>query len=674
VSARGKLALVGQLDVFGAEGDDAPPEPATEGRLEGAQPADELLAKAYSAEVLTYFAAHSIDPAVARAVGVTARGASIHFPYTDDAGSFERVRALGAGAKTRQPKGRALCCWWPAGRAPAEKMLVCEGESDALAALTAIRRASHSVAVVKEILAAFAVIAVPGASFPVDRLVGELQGAGFVILAPDADPAGDGFATRAAEALAAAGIATARLPLPEGSDLADLLGVGDDSADRLAGTIAELESAREESDVVTDPKAEGSPTRKSASKPSTRELAEQLAAADSYAAGGQQLYVFLNGCYKPGERHLQQQIVELLGHRWSKRKAEEIAAYLQITSPELWERPPLGVVNVPNGLLDVEARELGPHTPDHLSPVRIAAAYDSAAACPAIDDFLESTVPDLIGQFTEIAGYLLIPDNRQQKAIMLKGQGGTGKTTALEVLSALLGPENVSTIDLHRLEEDRFATADLYGVLANVFADLPSHALNSSSIFKSITGGDYIRGERKHRDAFKFKPYARLLFSANETPPTADNSDAFFERWLILPFDRKHRGAGHEDKTLLAKLTTSIELSGLLNAALDGLDRLRRQDGFSSTTTTDDAAERFRIDSDSAAGFCEESCKVYEGARIAKPVLFRAYKGWCEENNRRPLAKVRFNNRLRELHKDKLDEVPSKGTDYWLGIELRGQS
>jgi putative DNA primase/helicase len=631
-------------------------------------PAEELLAKAYSAEVLAYFAAHSIDPAVAQAVGVTGANGAIHYPCIDDAGVFERVRALGASV-TRQPKGRPLCCWWPAGRpdTPAEKVLVAEGESDALAALTATHRASHPVA--QEILAELAVIAVPGASFPVDRLVDELQrvGAGRAILAPDADRAGDGFATRAAEALAAAGIATARLPLPEGRDLADLLGVGDDGADWLAGTIAELESAREESDVVTDPKAERSLAR----KPSTRELAGQLAAADPYAVGGQQFYVFLDGCYKPGERHLQQQIVELLGHGWSKRKAEEITAFLQITSPELWARPPLGVVNVSNGLLDVETRELGPHTPDHLSPVQVAAAYDPAAACPSVDDFLESTVPDLIGLFMEIVGYLLIPDNRQQKAIMLKGQGGTGKTTALEVLSALLGHENVSTVDLHRLEEDRFATADLYGVLANIFADLPSHALNSSSIFKSITGGDYIRGERKHRDAFKFKPYARLLFSANEAPPTADNSDAFFERWLILPFDRKHRGAGHEDKTLLAKLTTPIELSGLLNKALDGLGRLRRQDGFTSTAAACDAAERFRIDADSAAGFCDENCTIHDSARIAKPALFQAYKAWCDENNRRPVAAVRFGRRLRELHR--LDEVASEGRDYWLGIELRDQ-
>ncbi|MGA2164358.1 MAG: cyclase family protein, partial [Solirubrobacteraceae bacterium] len=124
-------------------------------------------------------------------------------------------------------------------------------------------------------------------------------------------------------------------------------------------------------------------------------------------------------------------------------------------------------------------------------------------------------------------------------------------------------------------------------------------------------------------------------------------------------------------KALLPKLTTNRELSGLLNRALDGLDRLRCQNGFTRTATTDEAGERFRIDADSAAGFCDEGCMIHDGARIAKPTLFKAYKAWCEENNRRPLASVRFSRRLRELHT--LDEIATKGTDYWLGVELKGQ-
>jgi hypothetical protein len=59
-------------------------------------------------------------------------------------------------------------------------------------------------------------VGVPGASFPVDRLAGELCEAGVVraILASDADEAGDRFAGRATNALKAAGIDAERLRSP----------------------------------------------------------------------------------------------------------------------------------------------------------------------------------------------------------------------------------------------------------------------------------------------------------------------------------------------------------------------------------------------------------------------------------------------------------------------------
>jgi hypothetical protein len=199
---------------------------------------------AYSPQVLAYFAAHAIDPAVAEAVGVTGHGDRIAYPYADASGRYERTRQLAVDAKTRQPRGCPLAVWWPGGRPDrAETVLVVEGESDALAALTAAGDASLPPAAA-DIFGSVRVAAVPGASFPTDRLAVELVGLGVkrAILAPDADAAGDRFAERAAEALLMAGVASARLPLPEGCDLADFL--SDAGADRggwLASAIADLD-------------------------------------------------------------------------------------------------------------------------------------------------------------------------------------------------------------------------------------------------------------------------------------------------------------------------------------------------------------------------------------------------------------------------------------------------
>src|SRR5260370_15566150 len=97
-------------------------------------------------------------------------------------------------------------------------------------------------------------------------------------------------------------------------------------------------------------------------------------------------------------------------------------------------------------------------------------------------------------------------------------------------------------------------------------------------MFKQITGGDAIVGEYKFRDAFSFTPYSRLLFSANHPPQSKDASKAFFDRWLVIPFDRTFRGTDTElpRATLDARLAAPSELSGALNKAAAAFLRLRR--------------------------------------------------------------------------------------------------
>jgi putative DNA primase/helicase len=253
---------------------------------------------------------------------------------------------------------------------------------------------------------------------------------------------------------------------------------------------------------------------------------------------------------------------------------------------------------------------------------------------------------------------------------MLLGSGANGKSTLLNLLTALVGKVNVSNVALHRLDEDKFAAASLYGKLVNSFADLDSRALQASSIFKSITGGDSIVGERKYADPFTFRPYARLLFSANEPPPTPDNSDAFFRRWVVMPFERRFDGKG-ADRNLTAKLTTDKELSGLLNKGIERLPDLRKRGAFTLTEASMSAADRFRVDADSVAGFLDDQCDLSAGLRTPQADLFPAYRNWCSESNRRPLGKQRFNRRLLELAPSILD-LKSGGVRYWDGLGLPG--
>jgi putative DNA primase/helicase len=405
-----------------------------------------------------------------------------------------------------------------------------------------------------------------------------------------------------------------------------------------------------------------------------RKLALALAAETPVAVGGEALHTFEHGVYRPdGEERLRARIAAALENEWRRNKADEVIGYLRDASPRLWEAPPLDRINVGNGILDLDSGRLEEHDPAFLSPIQLGAAYDPAAACPAIDRFHAEVLPDdCLELIREIAAYLITPDNRWQSAIMLTGGGGGGKSTEIGLLTALLGPENVSTQPLHKLDEGRFAVADLYGKLANAFADLDAHSLKSSSIFKSITGGDRLTGERKFRPTFTFQPYARLLFSANSPPPTSDSSEAFFRRWLVLPYERSFHRSARRDPNLLGKLTAPAELSGLLNHAIAALPGVRER-GFSAAASTEQAAGRFRLDTDPVAAFLEERCERHPDRDVAKPHLFAAFRAWCEDNNRKPFSAQRFHPRVRELVPDLDTHEPKReGIYYYLGLSLNG--
>jgi phage/plasmid-associated DNA primase len=123
----------------------------------------------------------------------------------------------------------------------------------------------------------------------------------------------------------------------------------------------------------------------------------------------------------------------------------------------------------------------------------------------------------------EYIAYCLIRDNKLQKDLMCVRDEDNGKSAMFRVIGKFLDRENISSKTLHSLVNDRFSTADLYGKLANIFADLSAKRLPDIESFKVLCSGNRISAERKFQDSFEFEPTAKLIFSANTPPkPTED--------------------------------------------------------------------------------------------------------------------------------------------------------
>ena len=147
-----------------------------------------------------------------------------------------------------------------------------------------------------------------------------------------------------------------------------------------------------------------------------------------------------------------------------------------------------------------------------------------------------------------------------------------------KAINTFIGKRNTSGLSLHNLEGHRFAMANLVSKLANICPDLSSKHLSGTSIFKTITAGDRLNDERQYAEAFEFDPFVRLVFSANFRPRSANSSPAFFQRWIVVPFERCFEPDEQIPTDVLdAKLADPIEQSGALNKAIDELPQLREE-------------------------------------------------------------------------------------------------
>ncbi len=307
------------------------------------------------------------------------------------------------------------------------------------------------------------------------------------------------------------------------------------------------------------------------------------------------------------------------------------------------------IINLKNGLYNVLEKVLLPHTPDNYSTVQLNVNYDEKADCPLFKKFLaESMEGDMEQVFLlqEILGYFLIPINKAQKCFVIVGAAGAGKSLLLRVLNELLlGKENVSNVSWQALNE-RFKTAELFGKLANIFADLPTKNIDDNGIFKALVGEDFLTVEKKNKNPFSFQSTARLLFSCNNIPKNyGDRSEGFYRRLIIVRFN--HTVPQEEkDPDLINKFR--LEADGIFLYALHGLQRLldNNNNTFSETQKNRDELQRYREESDSILSFVKENC-IVEAKKVSGSLeLFNAYKVYCEECGLKAFSQKAFVSHL----------------------------
>jgi putative DNA primase/helicase len=312
-----------------------------------------------------------------------------------------------------------------------------------------------------------------------------------------------------------------------------------------------------------------------------------------------------------------------------------------VVEPGSWigqvDRSSMGtVVSCANGLLRVKDRRLAAQDPDFFNFSALPFDYISQAGCPQWEAFLARTFehdPAAILTLQEWFGYVVSGRTDLQKMFQIIGPPRSGKGTIARVLEQIVGDGNYCGPTLAGMMKD-FGLASLVSTSLAIIGDARLQGRGTGEIVErllSLSGGDTLNIGRKYKEDWKGKVPARIMLLSNEIPNFGDSAGAIPKRWISIQTRESHYGK--EDITLGDKLKT--ELSGILNWALDGLDRLTAKGDFTETVS---GKEVFDLQSEGAspvAEFAEEMCTIDptatdEDCWVVKSDLVRHFDHWMQ--------------------------------------------
>jgi putative DNA primase/helicase len=331
------------------------------------------------------------------------------------------------------------------------------------------------------------------------------------------------------------------------------------------------------------------------------------------------------------------------------------------------------LINCKNGVLNLESKELSPHSQGQLHLKQVSANYDDKAQCPRWIQFLFEIFnndTELMKYIHIALGYSIMGLTKEHLFFLCYGNGRNGKGVLLETIADILGTYS-TTVEFEtflqrqvsvrvleaigRLKGQRFITA----------SETSNSTQLNEALIKRLTGGDTLVGTKLHGDSFEFKPTHTLWFACNHLPTIKDASLAMWERVIVIPFDKTFLGEQQEK-----------DLKEIMKAEADGIFRWLVGGAYgyleNGLPTLPDAISKavrdYRDLHDKLSVFVRE-CMWHDGLRNVNytkeqlnafpgvDTIYDAYVLWCGDKET-PIPKFYFSSNMGErgIHKKKAEK------------------
>lgn len=230
---------------------------------------------------------------------------------------------------------------------------------------------------------------------------------------------------------------------------------------------------------------------------------------------------------------------------------------------------------------------------------------------------------------------------------LLVGKGGTGKSTFLDLLEAVIPPGMVSHEPLHRIGSEQ-AKAHYRGRRLNIGRDTRADAIGDEESIKNLASCEWTTSRELYQCSRDFVPTLKFIYASNHFPQFKHVDDALLDRLVIITFSEDLREED-KDTELLKKLLDEKDI--IFSLACDALlDLISNNFHYAMGEKAQAHITQQRHMLHSVDDFFEEALKLDVNGSITSKQMFGTYKGWCAANEIKAVSSHDFINTITLNH------------------------
>ena len=391
-------------------------------------------------------------------------------------------------------------------------------------------------------------------------------------------------------------------------------------------------------------------------------FAKYLKQAENIIKINGKLYIYRDGIYECGDDYIEAAMIEHIPNL-SRSKRQEVLAYLGLLVNKESGIADANLIAFKNGVLNIADDTFTDFSPEYVITNKIPHNYNPDSQSELLDGVMKKLAcgdEDVYSLLYQSIGYCFYRRNELRKSFFLLGEKRNGKSTFLDMVGTLLGEDNTANLDLCEIG-DRFRTAELTGKLANIGDDINDEWVSNTAIFKKVVSGDTVTAERKGKDPFKLRSFAKFFFSANSLPRLGRGKDssAVMDRLVVIPFDAKFtKNDPDYDPFIKYKLRGEDVMEALIAKAVPALRDVLVEQEFAHCDRVTKHLEEFEKSNNPILEFYEE---LDEADYLNEPVkaVYQRYNAFCISNNLQAISAIEFKKQMKRHF-----NLAEKNVDY----------